>query len=523
MPGESDNQGLSALHRGAQPRWFNTLALRLGVVVNVAVIAVLALSAWVDHRRDADMQIQHALSRLQEEARVLRAAWSQFRSAEQFQRFVDGFCRQMTASASAGHHIAVFDADGDVLVRAHERADPDFERRMSESAANRVRTFYLGGERFAAYSLGIGNGANLVVALSLRPVEEMLRTQGVARAAATGVLVVVLFGVTAICLLVWVRDPLHGFVRAVSAVSEHHFDQRVEPRGAAELRFLAEGINDMIRALRRSERKRALEMKRARGIQRALVGDRSLAVEGFQVEAVFLPAQSVGGDFFDIVPLGDGSTLVAVLDVTGHGVPGALCTALLRSSLRHLASATGDLAQIARGLNRELCNIAAADLFATAVLLRVRPDSGRFEYVIAGHDPPVLVDPDGRGETLEHADMILGVDPGTGYAVAESQMPPGGRMFLFTDGLHEAMSPRGEQFGRERISELFARTSQLPLEEQLSAALDAIRAFQKREDFDDDVTVLAICRDGTMVGDESSDANVALYGPKAMLRPSAAK
>ncbi len=253
-------------------------------------------------------------------------------------------------------------------------------------------------------------------------------------------------------------------------------------------------------------------MQRARAIQRALVGDRKLAVNGCQIRAVFLPAASVGGDFFDIVPLRDGSTLVAVIDVTGHGVPGALCAALLRSSLRHLASATADLAEIARGLNRDLCDIAAADVFATAVLLSVRPESGRFEYVIAGHDPPVLVGPDGGSETLEHAGMLLGVDSGAHYSVAESELPPGGRLFLFTDGLHEAMSPQGEQFGRERVSELFARTSHMPLEEQLSAALNDVRSFREREDFDDDVTVLAICRSGTVAKCRSSVPDVASRG-----------
>jgi len=492
MPRESNKGKRTSPKHALRPRWWNTLAFRLGVVVNVTVISVLALSAWVDHRRNADTQIQHALTRLQEEARVLRAAWSQFREAQSFQRFVDGFCQQMTASVSPGHHIAVFDADGEVLVRAHERANSELERRMSVGDASSVRTFDLSGEQFAAYSLRLDNEARLVVAVSLQPVEEMLRVQGISRAAATGVLVVVLFGVTTLSLLLWVRDPMRALVRAISAVSERCFDHRVEPRGAAELRFLANGMNEMVHALGRTEHHRASEMRRAREIQRALVGDLSHSVDGCQIRAVFLPTASVGGDLFDILTLEDGSTLVAVIDVTGHGVPGALCTALLRSSLRHLTRTTSDVGEIMSGLNHDLCDITAAGVFATAVLIRLGSADDEVEYANAGHDPPLLSTPGGGVTALNHAGMLLGADANTSYETVRLSVVPESRLLVFTDGLHEAISPHGEQFGRQRVLELFTGTCRLPLEEQLSTALIGVRSFCGREDFEDDVTLIGV-------------------------------
>jgi len=161
-----------------------------------------------------------------------------------------------------------------------------------------------------------------------------------------GILTVVIFGLTALCLLIWVRDPLRGLVRAIGAASKSRFDQRIVPRGAGELRLLANGLNEMIDALGRSQRERASEMQRARDIQLALTAGPSTAIRGFETQAVSFPAASVGGDLLDVVALDDGSVLVAMIDVTGHGVPGALCTALLRSAIRHLARATDDLAEI---------------------------------------------------------------------------------------------------------------------------------------------------------------------------------
>jgi len=299
---------------------------------------------------------------------------------------------------------------------------------------------------------------------------------------------------TPFCLLIRARDPLHGFVRAFSAAGRHQFDQRVVPRGTGELRRRANGLNEMMYALGRSQPEPASEMQRARDIQRALTASPSAAITGFETRAVFLPAASVGGDLLDIVSFPDGSVLVAMMDVTGHGVPGALCTALLRSAIRHLARATDDLAQIMRDLNRELCDISAAGLFATALLVRLKPEDEKIEYVSAGHDPPVRIDAEGRAETLNHAGLLLGVDPSACCSTAEAELSPDGRLFMFTDGLHEAMSPGGEQFGRNRLAELFACTGRLPLDEQLRAVVENVRSFQGRDGFDDDVTVFAVRR-----------------------------
>jgi serine phosphatase RsbU (regulator of sigma subunit) len=495
MPGESSNASKSLPARTGHPPWWDTLALRLGVAVNLTVMIVLASSAWVDHRRDADTRIEHVLDRLQEEARVLRAAWRQFRDAGSFQQFIDDFCHQMTSSASPGHHIAVFDAHGHLVARAHERADPELEQLMRGHPVNQTRTFEYGRERFATVSLNLADGSRIAVAVSLRPVEEALRVQGMSRAATMGILVVVIFGLTALCLLVWVRDPLRGFVRAVSAASRRQFEERLVPRGAGELRLLAQGLNEMTDALGRSERERAAEMRRAREIQRALLGSPTAVVEGFETRSLFLPAASVGGDLVDLVTLQDGSALLAMIDVTGHGVPGALCTALLRSTIRHAARTTDDPRRIMRSMNRELCEIAAAGLFATAVLLKLNHERPCIEYVSAGHDPPVRVDPHGSTEALNHAGLLLGVDAGARYVIEEAELPPAARLFVFTDGLHEAMSPNGEQFGRARLADLLAGTALLPLEEQLRTVVEHVRSFREREGFEDDVTLFAVRRE----------------------------
>ena len=483
----------TGLHRPTRRlRWWNTLAFRLGAVLNVVVIIVLSVSAWLDHRRDADTLIGHTYDDLREQAHVLRAAWNQFSDPQSFQRFLDGFCQQMSTSASPGHHIALFDVAGAVLARAHERASSELESQMRPISISSERTFVHRGEEYGVYSVQLDDGSRIVVTVSLKPVLELLRTQGVRRAVATGVLMLFLFGMTAACLFVWVRNPMRRFVSAVSAVSKRRFDHRVAERGAAEFCFLAEGVNDMIQTLGRTERQRTSEMQRVRDIQRALIGETSSSINGCQIEAVFLPTATVGGDYFDTVPLQDGSVVVAVIDVTGHGVPGALCTALLRSSLRNSARTSNDVGEILSRLNRDLCDISAAGVFATAALLKIHNETGLVEYANAGHDAPLLIAPDCSVMLLDQSSLLLGVDPDVEYGVAQANTMPGGKLFVFTDGLHEAMSAQGEQFGRDRVADSLIKSNDQQLRGQLQAALDEVTTFQGESSFEDDLTLLGI-------------------------------
>ena len=95
---------------------------------------------------------------------------------------------------------------------------------------------------------------------------------------------------TLFCLFIRVRDPLHGFIRAVSAAGRHQFDQRVVPRGTGEPRLLANGPNEMMYPFGRSQRERSSELPRARDVRRALTASPNAALTGFETQAVFLPA-----------------------------------------------------------------------------------------------------------------------------------------------------------------------------------------------------------------------------------------
>lgn len=478
----------------AAPRWWNTLAFRLAVVINLAAVVVLSAFGLMDSRREEAAYIQPEIDRLREEARVLRVAWDQLPDAEHFQAFLDQFCHQMSTAASPGHHIVVFNEEGVIATRAHERQNRDLEALMAPNGTADTARFIHDGEPYASAGVRTRDGATIAVAQSLAPVEQFLRSQRTSRLASAAILVVLVFGVTTLALLVWVRDPLRNLVTAVSAVGKRRFDVRVRPSGSRELRYLTQGINEMIQSLEVVERDRESQMERAQEIQQALLPRGGQDVDGFDVAAVFLPTESIGGDLYDIVKFEDGSTLLAVFDISGHGVPAALFTALLRAVVRHRAAATTDLALIAEAMNTGLAEVAPSDTFATCLLVRLLPSEGAAEYVSAGHDPAIVVTPGGPPVRLDNGGLVLGVQCRVRYEVSRVELPQGSRIFMFTDGIHEAPDSQMRLFGRDRLAKLLAETSSLPPKEQLMAVVRSARSFQGHDRFDDDVTLLCARR-----------------------------
>lgn len=479
---------LPALH------WWDRLHFRLALAINLIAIGVLGAFWVIDYRREQRVHFHVEIARLLEEAKVLRVARQRFERAEDFQGFLDTFCRQMGVAASPGHHIAVFDASEVVIARAHERANPLLEAKMlAESGPSGVFSF--NGEKYLSAQVAGANGTRIVVAQSSAPIESIIRAQAVSRAASLGILATLVFGVTTLVVLKWVRDPLRELTGGIHAVADGRFDVRVRPSGSAEFRYLADGVNEMAGALQKVEKHRKSQMARARDIQRRLLPSNGRSANGLEVVAAFQPADSVGGDFYDVLSLSDGSVLLVVLDVSGHGVASALYTALLRAILRHVAKLTPDPARIATAMNDEFAGVVGdSGDFATCFLVRFAQDSEEIEYVSAGHDAAVIVRREGQVDILAGHDLPLGVERSETFTASRAELGAGDRLFLYTDGLHEAAVAEGREFGRERLNELLAKTSGRAPATQLDDVIQNVRSHAIDDGFQDDVTLLCARR-----------------------------
>jgi len=476
-------------------RWRGSLAFRLSVTINLTAVLVLG-AFWVyDYRRERDIHLRNAVARLYEEAGVLRAARTYLRDPERFQDYVNTFCEQMNVAASPGHHIVVFGPDGRIMSRAHVRPDPTLETHMATGRDEPVHWFTYRDQPFLSVSIDDSGPGRIVVAQSLVPVQELIRAQALSRAASLAVLALLIFGVTTLVLLAWVWSPLRRLARQVERVGRGDFSTRFESAGSNELDLLARGFNEMTVALERVEHSRQFEMRRARDIQRRLLPPMPVVTDAYEVVAAFEPAQSVGGDLFDVVRLSDGSLVVAVLDVSGHGVPGALYTALLRTVIRQQAASGADLRDVLRAMSEEFLGVAAeSGEFVTCFLARLDAHDGHVTYSGAGHEPGLLVRCDGRVEALESGGLPIGLVTQREDRVHDTRLDPGDRLFVYTDGLHEVRGDRTELFGRQRLTEVLVRTRNMCPQEQVIAVTEAVREFTGGRAFDDDVTLVCVSR-----------------------------
>lgn len=220
------------------------------------------------------------------------------------------------------------------------------------------------------------------------------------------------------------------------------------------------------------------EYRNAQELQQVLVPEELPAVQGYRVSSAYRPAQVVGGDFFQIMPV-EGATLAVVGDVSGKGLKAAMTVALIVGALRTLAETTGDPAKLLEGLNRRLHGRLKGG-FATCLAVRLEAN-GECVAASAGHLAPLL---NGEEVMLPGA-LPLGMVAAAEYATTRIRMQAGDRLTLYTDGLPEARSAEGELFGFERVQALVAAE---PDAETVASA--AARFGQE-----DDVTVLTIARE----------------------------
>jgi sigma-B regulation protein RsbU (phosphoserine phosphatase) len=218
------------------------------------------------------------------------------------------------------------------------------------------------------------------------------------------------------------------------------------------------------------------ELAAAREIQQVILPEAADTVPGFDVESVYEPAQQVGGDFFQVLPVENDGLLVVVGDVAGKGLPAAMMVSVLVGAIRGVAEYTEDPARILASLNERLIGRTHGG-FSTALAAHITED-GWVTIANAGHLSPYL---DGRELDLPGA-LPLGVISGNTYETKQFYLAHGSRLTFYSDGVVEAQNAQGELFGFERARAISTKT-----------AADIVAAA-KQFGQEDDITVVAIAR-----------------------------
>lgn len=231
-----------------------------------------------------------------------------------------------------------------------------------------------------------------------------------------------------------------------------------------------------------SQSQRLGQVKQA---QRAmLVGPEDMPQANFSV--AYIPTQEAGGDFYDVVELGEGRIGYLVADVSGHDLGASFLTSSLKALFRQNAKPGNSAPRTLRQINEVLRGITLPEKFLTAAYAVLDRPAGRLDVALAGHPAPVLLPAGGEPRVLEGEGDILGVFPEIELGELQLDVAPGDRLVLFTDGLVEARGPRMDG---ENLLRMLADGARLPLQEAADGIVADIYGYSVPED---DVLVLTV-------------------------------
>lgn len=236
------------------------------------------------------------------------------------------------------------------------------------------------------------------------------------------------------------------------------------------------------------------DLEIARDIQQAMLPSGVYSAPGVETIGTSRPANTVGGDFYDILPLEDGRLVVAVGDVAGKGSPAALLMALLLAILRTLVDEKLEPAELVTRLNVQVCRHAPASRFITLFYGVYEPATGTLTYVSAGHMPPLLIHADGSSARLTDGGIALGMFEHSKYTTGQITIQPDELIAIYSDGITEAENPDGRPFDDSGLESVLTANRRLSLS-AVGAAVDrAVGQHTADTRLTDDLTLLLLRR-----------------------------
>jgi phosphoserine phosphatase RsbU/P len=294
---------------------------------------------------------------------------------------------------------------------------------------------------------------------------------------------------TILCAPILYQDELLGVVQVLNAKDKPFFDSEDLDilESFSHLAAVAMVRSRMLSALLQQERMQA-QLDAASKIQQNFLPSIPDIGPGQTIFAVTKPAIFVGGDFYDLIPLADGSVLVCVADVSGKGLPAALIGATLWSRIRSLVTVHDMPGSLLGALNSSMYSVMGL-MFATMVVCRYWPDSRKAVCSVAGHPPPLHVQ-HGRIFELQGLKGIpIGIDPNGSFSEAAVELGGKESVLFMTDGITEARNAQQDFYGEDRMLAVL-KQGQGPWGKRLVADVEA---FRGKIALNDDMTIVEIC------------------------------
>ena len=236
------------------------------------------------------------------------------------------------------------------------------------------------------------------------------------------------------------------------------------------------------------------EMRMARDIQLHLLPNSTPKIEGFQISTVNKPAKSVGGDYLDFISLPNNKLGFCVGDITGKGMPAAMLMANLQATLRSHAIMYEDCVKCLHGTNNLLYRSTEPTKFATLFYGILDHKYATIQYSNGGHDAPLLIRNNAEPTQLDSTGLLLGVLEESEYEMRTLSLQPGDLLLIYSDGITEAMNPRMEEYGIERLKDQTFKNRSSSSNNILHAILQDVKNHAGGAPQSDDITLMIIKR-----------------------------
>lgn len=466
-----------------------SLRFRFLIAVNLTLLCVLAVFLVMDFRFQRSTQLAELSADTRRESRLLAEALLNIGPSEieAMQSFLDRANEILRIESQSQRDLVVL-SNGDILML------PENIQMTANHVAQLIKVLETEAVDISnGWVLGKTTIDNRQVYVLRDAAEAMANSTEhalwrLAEIGLLGMLATLLINLLLIRLII---RPFMEISKTIKRIGKGELGVTAGRFRSREFQLLAKDLNQMSMSLAYADRERGFQMAKARRLQERLQGDH-VEVPGLGVVHWHCAADHVAGDYFDLLRCPNGEWLICIADVTGHGVAAAMGAAILKTLLWSAVESGAELDQILGSVNKRFSEVTLEEDFASLLLIRWSPDSRTLQYASAGHETAYLLSEGQPPTFLESTGTLVGIAHDNIWEIKCIAVKPGNRLVLYTDGIIEAFSPAGKQFGRERLSDILQAHTHCPIQATVDAVRQALAAHLNGRVADDDLTLVGL-------------------------------
>jgi serine phosphatase RsbU (regulator of sigma subunit) len=292
-----------------------------------------------------------------------------------------------------------------------------------------------------------------------------------------------------------VADKVFGIIYADSPIAEGRFTEdhlKLLTTLASVAAIRVENARLLEAQLQQERLERELQL--AMEIQQRFQPAAPPTVIGYELQGISFPCYEIGGDYYDFIERDDGRLVIALGDVSGKGTAAALLMSSLHAAVHAQAGSHETLVETISAVNRYLADNIPPNRFVTLFYAELDPASGALSFLNAGHNPPLIVHAAGTVEQLASGGLPLGIKRDAEYREGRTQLQCGDILVIYSDGVTEAASPSGEEFGPTRLYEVVSRNIDASAAGVRDRIESALTKFSQGTQAADDITLVIVKR-----------------------------